>query len=154
VKSTGWRIYQAKHSASAFTGEGARLYGGRWNSPGTAVVYLAGSASLAALELLVHLSSPQVLQTYSLCEVKFDEQQVQNTALADLPSDWWSSPPPFAIRQLGDAWAAAKSSLLLRVPSAIIDHEFNYLLNPAHSDFPTVQIGTARAYRFDPRLIK
>ncbi len=74
---TAWRIFKPKHAAAAFTGEGARLYGGRWNSKGTAVVYAAGSAALAALELLVHLAPQRMLELYQLCDVTFDEKIVE-----------------------------------------------------------------------------
>ena len=62
-----WRIFKPKHAAMAFTGEGARQFGGRWNSKGTAIVYTAGSAALAALEMLVHIASHELLEAYQLC---------------------------------------------------------------------------------------
>jgi RES domain-containing protein len=154
VTVTAWRIFKTSHAAAAFSGEGARLYGGRWNSAGTSVVYLAGSPSLAVLELLVHLGSHQLLQAYSLSEVRFDAGEVQDIAISDLPADWRSSPSPAALRRIGDAWVAGQVSLVLRVPSAIIDNESNFLLNPAHPAFPTVHRGAAKPFRFDPRLIK
>lgn len=151
---TAWRLFKTKHVATAFTGEGARLYGGRWNSKGTAVVYTAGTASLAALELLVHLSSHQILESYVLCSVTFDEALVEQISPSDLPRGWQSDPAPLELRQVGDAWIATGAAAVLRVPSAIISNEFNYLLNPAHPDFDQVDIGPARPFRFDRRLVK
>ena len=149
-----WRIFKPKHKATAFTGEGARLYGGRWNSKGTAVVYAAGSAALAALELLVHLSSQQILDWYQLCDLTFDEEMVTEVGASDLPANWRSDPARQALRQIGDTWIASQASAVLRVPSVIIDTESNYLLNPAHRDFSRIRIGRARRFRLDSRLVK
>ncbi|HPM84963.1 MAG TPA: RES family NAD+ phosphorylase [Candidatus Anammoximicrobium sp.] len=151
---TAWRIFKPKHAAAAFTGEGARLYGGRWNSKGTAVVYAAGSAALAALELLVHLAPQRMLELYQLCDVTFDEKIVKQVSHADLPANWRSDPAPQALKEIGDLWIASQTSAALRVPSAVIDTESNYLLNPAHPDFSRIQIGRARPFRLDPRLAK
>ena len=151
---TAWRIFKPKHAAAAFTGEGARLYGGRWNSKGTAVVYAAGSAALAALELLIHLASQQILDLYQLRDVTFDEKLVEEVRHSDLPANWRSDPAPRALTEVGDIWIASQASVVLRVPSVVIDTEFNYLLNPAHPDFPRFQIGRARDFRLDPRLLK
>lgn len=153
MKLTAWRIFKGKHTASAFTGDCARRFGGRWNSKGTAVIYTAGTASLAILELLVHLSSHQLLETYRLCEVTFDDELVQAIVSADLPPNWRSDPAPLELRQLGDQWIAGESSAVLRVPSVIVETEVNYLLNPAHPDFRSIHIGRPSPYQFDPRLI-
>lgn len=151
---TDWRIFKPKHAATAFTGEGARLFGGRWNSKGTAVVYAAGSAALAALELLVHLASRQILDSYQLCGLTFDEKIVTEVSGSDLPASWRTDPAPQALKQIGDIWVAGRTSAVLRVPSVVIDTESNYLLNPAHPDFPRIRIGRARKFRLDPRLVK
>jgi RES domain-containing protein len=147
-------MFKPKHAATAFTGEGARLYGGRWNSKGIAVVYTAGNAALAALELLVHLASHQLLESYRLCSVTFDDTLVEEIGYSDLPRNWRSDPAPLALKQIGDVWVVSQASAVLQVPSVIVDSEFNYLLNPAHPDFPRIQIGTAKDFRFDSRLLK
>jgi RES domain-containing protein len=149
-----WRIVKARHAAGAFTGEGARRYGGRWNSKGTAVVYTAGSPSLAILEMLAHLDAHEILAGYLLAEVTFDESLVQEIDLARLPANWRSDPPPLELRALGDHWWAARASAALRVPSALVDMESNYLLNPAHPQFPAIAKRAFRPFRFDPRLLK
>lgn len=149
-----WRIVKAKHAGAAFTGEGARLYGGRWNSKGTAMVYTAGSASLAILEMLVHLDAHEILGSYLLAEVTFEETLVQEMDRARLPTDWRMDPPPPAMRSLGDQWVAGIGSAVLRVPSVLVDSESNYLLNPAHGDFPAIVRTVPRPFVFDPRLLK
>ena len=128
-----WRIIKSRFAADAFSGEGARLYGGRWNSPGIAIIYTAGSVSLATLELLVHLDNTSVLPSFSICPVDFDDSLVELLDLATLPRDWHQSPPPTSLQTIGDDWISRGSSVVLRVPSAVIENENNYLINPGHT---------------------
>ena len=151
---TAWRMIKAKHAKDAFSGEGARLAGGRWNSRGNAVVYTASSASLAVLERLVHLESDEILEAYLLCEVSFSAELVKSVNAADLTPDWRAASPLPELQQMGDAWLAGRTSTVLRVPSVIVEFEFNYLLNPAHPDFARIGIGPLVPYRLDPRLRK
>ena len=146
-----YRIVKTKWAASAFDGEGARRNGGRWNSVGTRMVYTAESRSLAALEVLVHLEGPA--RGYSLLCCEFPETFVELFPAEDLPSDWRSGPAPPALAALGDAWIASGSSVVLAVPSAIVDGERNYLLNPAHLDFARVIIHPPEPFPYDERLV-
>ena len=147
-----WRIVQERFSGQAFSGEGARLYGGRWNSPGHPVVYTASSRSLAVLEMLVHLDGPQLLSSYFLYEAAFPESLVTELAAADLPSDWRDGPAPRHAQTMGDNWLRGGSSTVLRVPSVLIPEESNYLLNPNHPDFKSIRISAPQKFGFDPRL--
>ncbi len=146
-----YRLTKAKYASTAFDGEGARLYGGRWNSVGTPVVYLASRLSLAALEILVHSKRPEDLMNYVYLKLEFEDSSVSQL---DLPKDWQQSPAPISTQKLGDSWVKEKGSLLLEVPSVIIPEETNYLLNPAHSEFEKLKIAEARAFGFDTRLWK
>ena len=127
---TAWRIAKQRHAKTAFTGEGARLFGGRWNSPGTAVIYTAQSQSLAALEMLVHLESSNLLPNYIMIEVGIDDTLIVSIELSQLPKNWRADPPPAKVRAIGDAWVADRTSAVLRVPSALVPDEHNFLLNP------------------------
>lgn len=138
---SAWRIVKARHAASAFLGEGAEAYGGRWTSPGGRVVYTAGSASLAMLEMLVHLHSAEILKRYVLFKVSFSDSLIEEIDADEMPANWRKSPPPAALQRLGDAWLAAGKSAVLRVPSAVVPTESNYLLNPAHPAFKKIKIG-------------
>ena len=149
-----WRIVKTRFSVDAFSGEGARLYGGRWNSAGVAMVYTAGSKSLATLELLVHLDSSALLPSYSICPVDFDDSLVEVVDPADLPSDWQQSPAPTSLQVMGDEWISRQSSLVLRVPSAIVADESNYLINPVHKDFKKLLVGRMKPFSLDPRLLR
>ena len=150
---SAWRIVKRKHAQASFTGEGARLFGGRWNSPGVAVVYTAESQALAALEMVAHLESAELLEYYVAIEVR-GEVPFERLEPAGLPRRWRAFPAPAKLAAIGDAWAAARRSVGLRVPSALIPEEHNFLLNPAHPDFTRLAIGKPVPFRFDRRLVR
>ncbi|MCB1228081.1 MAG: RES family NAD+ phosphorylase [Verrucomicrobiales bacterium] len=145
-----WRIVKEKHAATAFSGEGARLYGGRGNSAGKSVVYTSGSKALAALESLVHLNPPVIFK-YVAIPIEFDDTLVEK--VTELPADWTEEPPPPATKDIGDLWVKEARSAVLELPSVIIPGEPNYLLNPAHPDFKKITIGMPEPFSFDPRLL-
>ncbi len=149
---SAWRITKQKYAKTAFNGEGARLYGGRWNSPGTAMIYASQSQSLAVLELLVHLEAPELLHSYLLIEVWLPKSCVADLDLSNLPPNWRADPTPANVRAVGDEWAAGAKSAALRVPSALVPGESNFLLNPRHPDFSKLRIGKPLPFQFDPRF--
>ncbi len=148
-----WRLCRRPYAA--FDGEGARLWGGRWTHRGVAVVYTAGSAALAMAEYLVHLEPRQAPRDLVLIAADVP-QRLKVSALdhASLPSRWRRYPPPEALADLGSEWVRDCKTAVLRIPSAVVPQEFNYLLNPAHPDFRKIAIGRAEAFSFDPRLRK
>ncbi len=148
-----WRIVKRNRAAGAFDGEGARRTGGRWNAPGTRVVYTAEHASLAALELLAHLQRSSVLLSYVLIPCEIPEELVEPLDRNLLPRAWRSSPAPAELQRIGDAWSGAMRSVALEVPSAIVDVESNVLLNPRHPDFARVAIGEPMPFAYDIRLV-
>lgn len=152
MKHAFFRIVREKFAAAAFTGEGAALTGGRWNSSGIRMVYTSASASLAALETLVHLN-PAMSFAYRLFIIEFDESLLETLSPADLPSDWREQPPPPSTRSIGDAWIKSARSAVLEVPSVLIPGESNCLLNPSHPDFPSLRIGKPQSFAFDARLL-
>ncbi len=136
-----YRIVAPRWVASAFSGEGARRHGGRWNSPGRPLVYLAGSPALAALEMLVHLPSPgSRAKPYRILEASIPQVCVKDMASTG------------STVSAGDAWIDDAPSLALRVTSMLIPEEPNYLINPAHPDLSRIRIGEAVEFRFDQRL--
>jgi len=151
---TAWRIVKTRFAAQAFDGEGARLNGGRWNSVGVRMVYTAASISLAVLELVVHLENTDVLHSYSLCAVHFDDAAVTRLDRSRLPINWADSPAPPELFAIGDAWIAGQSSVVLEVPSAVIESETNYLINPGHPGFKSLIIDPPRPFTLDPRLLR
>ena len=151
---SAWRITKRKHAREAFTGEGARLYGGRWNSPGRPVIYTAESRALALAEILVHLESAAILSKYVVFHVEMEESCIAHVDARDLPRNWRAEPGPKRLQTLGDEWLGAGTSVVLRVPSAIVAGEFNYLLNPLHADFVKLRIGSFEKFQIDKRLVR
>lgn len=149
-----WRLTKTRYLGHAFDGEGPRLYGGRWNNPGTRVVYVSESLALAVLEVLVHLQDTSILPAYSTIRVTFDAALVSPINPSSLPKNWRQSPPPPETQAIGDAWIDAAFSAILEVPSAAVESEHNYLMNPAHRDFNLVATEPAVPYEFDSRLLQ
>lgn len=151
---TAWRIVKPCHVADAFSGEGARLYGGRWNSIGTSMAYAAESKALAALEILVHMDDSLLMNEYLCIPVQFDMRLVRNFDWRTLPENWRETPISWPTQCIGDAWVAGTESVVLKVPSVLIPGEGNYLINPKHSGFGKLKIGAPEPFEFDPRLLK
>jgi RES domain-containing protein len=150
---TVFRICKTKYVSTAFDGEGAFRFGGRWNSRGTRIIYAAGSLSLAALEMLVHLDDDSLLFEYSYVSVQIPTDLILKVEhFRKLPKDWHISPAPIATQKIGDDWVKSKISAVLEVPTSIIPLEKNYLLNPLHTYFNKILIGTPQKFRFDERL--
>jgi RES domain-containing protein len=145
-----WRI--CREAQAALDGEGARLFGGRWNSEEVAVVYASATLSLAALEYLAHIDIEDVPADLIALAIDVpDDSTAETIATTDLPPDWRMSGNPACVA-LGDAWAVRGETLTLSVPSAIVPDESNVLINPAHAHAARVQITASRRFSFDPRL--
>lgn len=136
----------------SLSGTGAKLFGGRWNNKGNPVVYAASSRSLAILELLVHIKSERPLAHYSLIPLTFDSRHLLKLDDKKLPKGWDNEPANSASKILGDAWLKSCNSLALEVPSVVVPEERNYLINPVHPDFHSLNIGKITPYTFDSRL--
>lgn len=149
---TAWRITKRKHAKDAFSGSGARKYGGRWNSPGTAIVYTSETQSLAVLEMLVHFEQPDLLQRYVLIPVTIDETLIEKLDRSRLPRQWQTA-PSIELRAIGDEWASRNNCVALQVPSALVPGENNLLLSPAHANFKKLIIGEPVSFAFDQRLV-
>lgn len=152
MRVVAWRIVQRRFAKDAFTGEGARRFGGRWNSPGRSLVYTAQSLALAVLEILVHVDSEKLLENYVAIPATIDGHLIASIHESRLPNNWRAYPTVRATQAIGDEWLAQADSPVLRVPSAVIPEEFNFLINPSHKDFRKLRIGKPRRFRFDPRL--
>jgi len=149
-----YRLCKTRHLASAFTGEGAKIHGGRWNSPGIAVVYAASSLSLATLEVLVHLEDPEAFaRLFSWIPLEIPENLIEEIEREFLPYDWFGDESHASTQAVGDAWLKSMRSPVLAVPSVVTPTEWNFLLNPAHRKFNDIKIGEATAFRPDPRLV-
>jgi RES domain-containing protein len=135
------------------SGEGSRLYGGRWNAKGTRLVYCVEHLSLACLESLVHAdirNLPGDLQAIA-CDIPDGVSRKVLVASA-LPAGWNQVPGPQVLKVIGSAWAALKAEAILVVPSAVIPEEMNYLINPDHPEAGQIGVLPSRPFRFDGRL--
>ena len=149
---TGWRIVRPEFADDAYSGRGASRDGGRWNSRGVPVAYASASLSVATLELLVNVPATLRLPQYAVVTCHFPEVLVEELDTRRLPGTWRDYPAPAELQVLGDPWLASRAAAVLKVPSAVVPEEFNYLLNPEHPDFRSVDIGQPRPFRLDYRL--
>ena len=153
---TVWRITTrrfANPAALAFTGEGARLYGGRWNRIGLPVVYAAQSRSLALLEMLVQ-DEPLRAHYVLIPAVIGKAVSRSSISMSDLPANWRNPQHRDALQAIGQRWLASGESCVLAVPSAVVPSELNYLINPLHADFAKIKIGKPEALETDSRLMR
>jgi len=147
-----WRICRRSYAAQAASGEGARQYGGRWNSRGVPVVYASTSLALAAVETFVHLEP--LLLPDDLVSIEgeipgsFEIGQLHLTAL---PPDW-RRPGDESLQKFGDQWVRLGHTVALLVPSAAIPGEWNLLLNPSHPDFSRIKFHPPIPFKFDARM--
>ncbi len=148
----GWRVVKAKHAATAFSGEGARLYAGRWNSAGVRLVYCSENLALAALEILVHLRGVALRDKLRAFSVTFDSALMMAVDRRKLRKDSNAEPPIAASKRTGDECVISGRSAILAVPSVLVPLEHTYLLNPAHSDFAKIKIKSIGDFQLDPRL--
>ena len=148
-----WRITTAAFGRSAFSGEGARLYGGRWNPKGVSLVYTAATQSLAMLEMLVQ--DQPLRARYVMIEARIPSAvTIDHVSINGLPSDWRDIGARGKLQAIGAEWARKRSAAVLAVPSAIVPAESNYLLNPLHPHFKRIKIGKPSTVETDLRLIK
>jgi RES domain-containing protein len=139
--TTAWRI--CRRPFADLSGEGARLYGGRWNSPGRPVVYAAESAALAVLEVRVHLDLDWSLLPADYVLIAIDLSSLAIESLEEAPDD------PVAY---GDAWLESRRSAVLGVPSFLVRESRNLLVNVAHPEASRASIASIRSFSFDKRL--
>ncbi|NNN06131.1 MAG: RES family NAD+ phosphorylase [Elusimicrobia bacterium] len=151
-----WRLDKAKRTqAESFSGEGARLSGGRWNRAGARAVYASESLALAALEKFVHTQEEgrrMALVAYGL-EIP-ESVAVDRPRLERLPPNWRAQPAPAETQDFGAAWLIRREKAVLLIPSIIVPSEYNLLLNPEHRDFAKIKIISRVAFAFDSRLWK
>jgi RES domain-containing protein len=145
-----YRLTKARYKDD-ISGIGAKLYGSRWNVIGVPMLYAAESISLAVLETLVHLQETELPADYWLLKIQVpDQEKITAIELSKLKKKWQDDE---AYTQfIGSEFIKHNQSLVLKVPSAVITEEFNYLVNPLHKNFNKTQILQAAAFNFDTRL--
>jgi RES domain-containing protein len=146
-----YRITNARY-ADDLSGTGARLYGGRWNSEGKPMVYLASSRSLAVLESLAHFVQTNIPDEFVMLAIEAPDDFYTIPEEA-LPHHWNEYPEQHILKQIGNSFLQRNEHLLLKVPSALVPEESNYLLNPLHPKAGKVKIVKKSPFNFDERLV-
>ena len=150
-----WRIAKKKYAASAFDGEGSKRRGGRWTPRGFPAVYTAQTESLAALEQFVQLGDEGRKIQFICFKIEIPKEvRIEEINVSSLPNNWKDNPAPDALKAYGAGWLARGESAVLKVPSALISSECNYILNPLHPDFQRIKIGAPEESCYDPRVWK
>jgi RES domain-containing protein len=138
-----------------FSGEGARLYGGRWNRVGDPVVYFSENLSLCLLEIIVHVEFADLPFDYSFVEIDIPDYNVKIIQSVDfLKPKWDTEKTVNQLQMLGSSWLKKKESLAMSVPSAVLNQENNILINPSHKDFDKLKVIKKGKINFDPRLFR
>lgn len=148
-----FRITTPRSVGAAFSGEGARLYGGRWNPKGWPLIYTAASRSLALLEMLAQDQPLHARYVFIPAELRA-QLRISRLSTAELPRDWRKAAAWSRLQAIGRDWLERAETAVLAVPSAILPREENFLLNPRHADFLRIRIGGVEPLDTDSRLLR
>lgn len=146
-----YRLAALKY-ANDLTGEGSRLYGGRWNQPGTPCIYAAENRALAVLEYSVNVDLHLIPRALQIIQIEVPDHSIKVCAIPDLPGNWKDVPAPSHTQAFGTRLLQARESLLIKIPSTVVPQEFNYLINPLHQAIIEVQIKAVEDFVYDPRI--
>lgn len=147
-----FRLSKAAY-ADDLSGKGAELTGGRWNSKRIAMLYSSESRALCAVEIAVHIPLGILPSDYMLITIDFPGQvKFEEVSVDDLPDGWNSMPYGNLTRNIGDTFVKEMKSAVLKVPSAVIPGEFNFLINPKHPDSSLITIRDCQLFNIDSRL--
>jgi|SRR5690554_2136102 len=147
-----FRLSRKKY-ANDLSGKGAAMFGNRWNSKGIEMLYTAESRALAMAEVVVHLSLAALPDDYMMIEIDIPESiKIEVLEPQHLGVDWNSIPPRPNTQIIGDTFIYSKKHCVLRVPSAVVKGDYNYLLNPNHPDFKKIKIIEVTNFPFDERI--
>jgi RES domain-containing protein len=148
-----WRVCPAETGECAYDGNGALKEAGRWHEEGTRIVYAAGSLALASLEFFVGLDARPSGELVGV-PAELPDELIEKLDQYTLPEGWMRTPPPSQARQIGTEWIASGRSAVLAVPSELVPHESNYLLNPVHPEFQNIRIFAPEPFSYDERMWK
>lgn len=154
-----YRFSRREHGGD-LSGKGAELYGGRWNSKGVPVLYCAESRALAVTEIIAYTPPGFIPEGYVLNIIEIPASAAEGSEYffalqtAALPEGWKRYPHGRETKALGDALLKERKHLLIRVPSALVQGEFNYLINPLHPRFSAVKVTEVLPFNFNERLFK
>jgi RES domain-containing protein len=151
------RVYRLskKKYVDDLSGKGAEITGGRWNKTGTKLLYTSDSRALCTAEIAVHSPIGIIPTDYYLITIDIaDNVEINKLDIAELPRDWKSFPHSHTTQQIGEDFVTKKNYLVLKVPSAVVQGDYNYLINPLHKDIEKVKIVNKEVFSFDERLFR
>jgi len=154
MKITAWRITLKTFGQDSMSGQGAKLYGGRWNPVGYPAIYLAQHLSLVILELVVHFDSTDKIRDFIAFPFTFDKTSVFSLSASSLPQNWFELPIPSSTQQIGKKWLDANEYMVMQVPSTVVPLESNFVVNPRHKDFKHIEIEDPVPLHIDPSVEK
>lgn len=147
-----FRISNCVHARDC-SGTGAKLFGGRWNSIGTPLHYMAASRALAALEVLANKNVMRSTKNLCLTVFEIETKLIKNLTVSELPTHWKEYPGSSELEKIGDQFSNQNEYLLLKVPSVLVEDEFNFLMNVNHPFAHTIKIIEVKPFSFDYRLM-
>ncbi len=140
--------------ARDLSGKGAERFSGRWNSRGTPLIYTSESRALCTVEIAVRTPLGSLPENYNIVEIEIPENEILELDASLLPSNWKMTPPGKHTQKIGDEFVIQKNHLIYKVPSAVVEGDFNYLINPLHIAISEIRIFAVKPYSFDQRLFK
>ncbi|MFT6477440.1 MAG: RES domain-containing protein [Spirosomataceae bacterium] len=146
-----YRLTKGKYK-NEISGIGAELYGGRWNNKGTRIIYTGESRALCTTEIAVHTPLGIIPHNYYVQTIKLPVVEILEIEADELTDNWRSFPHNLSTKKTGDEFIKNDKYLLLKVPSAVIQDEYNYLINPFHSEYSKVELIKVEKFQFDKRL--
>lgn len=146
-----YRIAASKYIED-LSGAGSKQYGGRWNDKGVAMVYFAQSRAMAVMELLVHLRPEEIDRDFILAVFEVSDASVLTIDSNDLPKNWKDKSEVETLKEIGNKFIKSNQYLLMKVPSVIIEEEFNFIFNPNHAAADTIKLVEKRVFKFDTRF--
>lgn len=148
-----FRLTKGKYK-NKISGKGAELNGGRWNNKGTSIIYTGENRALCTTEIAVHVPLGIVPKNYFLQTIKIPSTKISKIEISKLHKNWNQNPPIPDTRNIGDIFVKENKNLVIKVPSAVVQDEYNYLINPDHKDFNKIQLLKVEVFKFDKRLFK
>lgn len=147
-----FRLSRRKYT-QVLNGKGAAKYGNRWNSKGVEMIYSAESRALAMAEVVVHLTLASLPSDFVMVTFEIpDNLKIETINIEDLPIEWSSFPEPRSTQKIGNAFIESKTAAVLKVPSAVVKGDFNFLMNPSHPDWNRIKVVDVSDFIFDRRL--
>ena len=152
---TVFRLGKYAHRAELFSGQGGLYANGRWSPRGRPIVYTSATISLAILEYTVNYRRRGWVPATVLGRATIPATvRVETVSIEELPAKWFAADPPPQLQGIGGHWLERGESAVLKVPSAIVTEEWNYLLNPLHADFKSLTLSPAKPFSFDRRVAR